>query len=319
MTAQLETEAEGARVTRPQPAPNKSRGAEDLHRSERRFATWWWFAPAFVAIMLIHYVPSAIGAFFAFTNWKGIGKWQFIGWDNFAAIADGGPATTALINTFIIGISFVVLTNVIGLLLALGLNRTIKSRNVIRTLIFAPVVLSSLATSYIWKFIFEQDGPFNELLTSLGLESLERTWLGDPSTVLPAIIIVMVWQNVGLVMIMYLAGLATVSPELEEAAALDGATLWQRFNYVVLPAIMPSVVIAMTLMLINGLRVFDQILALTGGGPYGASETLAVTIYKETFVSGRFGFGAALALIMSLIIIILTVAQRLLLRTNTKG
>lgn len=319
MTAQLEQKAEGARVTGRQPRSSKQNSRKGDRNTERRFATWWWFTPALLALVLIHYAPSAIGGFFAFTNWKGLGKWKFVGWENFAAIADGGPTTAALINTFIIGISFVVLTNVLGLLLALGLNRTVKSRNVIRTLIFAPVVLSSLATSYIWKFIFEQDGPMNEVLRSVGLESLQRTWLGDPTTVLPAIIIVMVWQNVGLVMVMYLAGLATVSPELEEAASLDGASLWQRFNYVVLPAIMPSVVIAMTLMLINGLRVFDQIQALTGGGPYGASETLAVTIYKETFVMGRFGFGAALALVMSVIIIILTVAQRLLLRTSSKG
>jgi raffinose/stachyose/melibiose transport system permease protein len=326
MSTQLQERGEGARADgRPAPSrrgPSRKagssgrRGSHGKTRGEERFASWWWFTPALVALMLIHYVPALMGSFYAFTDWKGIGSWNFIGLDNFAAIAEGGPTTKALINTFIIGIAFVILTNVLGLLLAIGLNRAVKSRDVIRTLLFAPVVLSSLATSYIWKFIFEQSGPLNGFLAALGLESAQRTWLGDPTTVLPAIILVMVWQHVGLVMVLYLAGLANVPVELEEAAALDGAGAWHRFLYVILPTLMPTVVTAMTLMLLNGLRVFDQIMALTGGGPYGASETLAVTIYKETFVMGRFGFGAALALVMSLIIIVLTLLQRQLLRVG---
>lgn len=111
MTTQLHSDkAETSSNSRHGPSGKSPRSLRDT--GEKRFATWWWFAPALAALLLIHYVPSLIGSFFAFTNWKGIGKWQFVGLDNFATIADGGPSTTALINTFIIGVSFVILTNI---------------------------------------------------------------------------------------------------------------------------------------------------------------------------------------------------------------
>lgn len=174
MTAQLEQQADDACVARRHPCSTNLNDRQLDRRAERRFAPWWWFTPALLALVLNHNAPSAIGAFFAFNNWKGIGKWQFVGWENAPAIAEGGPTTTALNNTFVIGISFEVMLNVIGLLLALGPNRPVKSRNIIRTLILAPVVLSSLATSYIWKFPLEQNGPLNEFLAAVGLEGLQK-------------------------------------------------------------------------------------------------------------------------------------------------
>jgi raffinose/stachyose/melibiose transport system permease protein len=127
----------------------------------------------------------------------------------------------------------------------------------------------------------------------------------------------MVWQNLGFVMVIYLAGLAAVPVELEEAAALDGAGRWNRFRHVVLPTIKPAVGIATTLMLIQGLRVFDQIMALTGGGPAGATQTLATEIYQQTIVFGKYGFGAALALLLSVMILVLSSVQQLATRDRS--
>nr|WP_246314855.1 sugar ABC transporter permease [Kineococcus aurantiacus] len=197
---------------------------------------------------------------------------------------------------------------------AVALNRQLKSRYVLRTVLFAPVVLSPLAVSYVWKFLFQQDGPINQVLGAVGLESLQRTWLGDPLTVVPAITTVMVWQHIGLTMVIYLAGLAGVPPENEEAAAMDGAGPWSRFRHVVLPALRPTILVASTMILVQGLRVFDQVQALTGGGPFGASDTLATSVYKETFVNGRFGYGSALALVMTAIVLLCALVQMLLLR-----
>ena len=129
----------------------------------------------------------------------------------------------------------------------------------------------------------------------------------------------MAWQTSGLCMVIYLAGLATVPPEIEEAAALDGAGTWRRFRYITVPSIRPSIAIASTLMLIQGLRVFDQVMALTGGGPGGATETLATQVYKETFALSNFGFGAALALVLTLIILIFSVLQKQATKTVRKG
>jgi raffinose/stachyose/melibiose transport system permease protein len=169
-------------------------------------------------------------------------------------------------------------------------------------------VLSPLAVSYIWKFIFDFNGPVNDLIGWFGMEP--KVWLADPKLSLWAVLIVMAWQTTGLCMVIYLAGLATVSQDIEEAAALDGAGTWRRFRSITAPSIRPSIAIASTLMLVQGLRVFDQVMALTGGGPAGATETLATQVYKQTFALSNFGFGAALALILTLVILVFSVLQQ---------
>ena len=282
-----------------------------------RYGYWWWALPAVAMVLLIHYVATAGGAFYAFTDWTGIGDFNFIGLDNFERIFEDPALIGSLKNTLFLAFGFLILTNVVGLLLALAVNRTLKTRYLLRVLFFMPVVLSPLAVSYIWKFIFDFNGPLNQFLGWVGLESWQRPWLADPTLAIWAILVVMVWQTTGLVMVIYLAGLATVSPEIEEAAALDGAGTWGRFWHITAPSIRPSIAIAGTLMLIQGLRVFDQVMALTNGGPGGATETLATQVYKETFALGNFGFGAALALMLTAIILVFSVLQQLATKDRT--
>jgi len=172
------------------------------------------------------------------------------------------------------------------------------------------VVLSPLATSYIWKFIFDFDGPLNVILRGAGLDSVARAWIADPTWAIWTVLVVLVWQNIGFAMVIYMAGLAAVPVEIEEAAAIDGTTVWQRFWHITLPSIRPAVAIATTLGLVNGLRVFDQIMALTGGGPAGATENLATQVYKQSFALGNFGYGAALALLLTVIILVFAVIQQ---------
>ena len=222
-------------------------------------------------------------------------------------------------NTLFLAIGSVVLTNVLGLLYALAINRMLKTRYILRTLLFMPVVLSPLAVSYVWKFIFQFDGPLNDFLGLIGLQSWQKVWLADPTYSIWAILIVIVWQQTGFTMVIYLAGLASVPVEVEESAALDGANLWQRFWHVVAPAIRPSIAIATTLGIIQGLRVFDQILALTGGGPAGVTETLATQVYKQAFSLGQFGFGSALALVLTVIILVFAIFQQWLTRDRSVG
>lgn len=275
-----------------------------------KYGYWWWALPAIVLVLAMVYVTTASGAFFAFTNWTGIGAFQITGLANFQRIFTTPALSGALWHTLVIAFAFVILTNVLGLLFALALNRTLKTRYILRVLLFMPVVLSPIAVSYIWKFVFAFNGPLNVVLGAVGLGSLKHSWLADPVSALISVIVVMVWQNIGLVAVIYLAGLATVPQELEEAASLDGAGTWGRFRNVVAPMIRPSLAIATTLMLVQGLRIFDQIMALTNGGPFGATETLATQIYKQTFTYGQFGFGAALALVLTIIILVFAVAQQ---------
>ena len=283
-------------------------------RVDRRVASWWWVVPAVVLTVGIQYFGVAAGSVFAFTDWKGAGAFRFVGVDNFVAAFQSPATVQALWNTLFLALCFVVLTNVLGLALAVSLNRVLKTRYLMRVLIFMPVVLSPLAVAYIWKFIFQPNGPLNGLLRSLGLDSWAVAWLGDPSTAIWTIVVVVVWQNIGLTMVIYLAGLANVPPELEEAAAVDGASAWARFFRVVLPLLRPTVVIASALTLIQGLRIFDHVLALTGGGPFNATQTLATLVYKETFVNSEFGYGSALSLILTLLITVAAILQVTLLR-----
>ncbi|WP_295121755.1 carbohydrate ABC transporter permease [uncultured Leifsonia sp.] len=269
---------------------------------------WWWALPALVLMLIVIYATTVAGGFFAFTNWSGLGPFDFVGLQNFVKIFQTPELIGSLWNTLLLAFGFLIFTNIFGLLFALALNRTLKSRYVLRTLLFMPVVVSPIAVSYIWKFIFDYNGPLNQAMTAVGLP--KQNWLADPGLAIWCVLVVMVWQNIGFVMVIYLAGLATVPIEMEEAAALDGASTFRRFRYVVLPMIQPSVAIATTLTLIQGLRVFDQVVALTGGGPAGATQTLALEVYQQAFTYQQFGFGAALALILSLLILLFSLAQQ---------
>jgi raffinose/stachyose/melibiose transport system permease protein len=278
------------------------------------YGHWWWALPAVVLVIGVHYVATLTGGFFAFTNWTGLGDWEFIGIDNFVRIFSDPQLLGAVWNTLFLAFGSVILTNVFGLLFALAINRMLKTRYILRTLIFMPVVLSPLAVAYVWKFIFQFNGPLNGFLGLIGLEELQKVWLADPTWSIWAILITVVWQQTGFVMVIYLAGLASVPVEVEEAAALDGAGIWGRFWNVTVPAIRPSIAIATTLGIIQGLRIFDQILALTGGGPAGATETLATEVYKQAFSLGQFGFGSALALVLTLIILAFAILQQYVTR-----
>ncbi|MGR0220001.1 carbohydrate ABC transporter permease [Agromyces sp. ZXT2-6] len=309
--------------TRTITVPPDARNTPPPRRGGRKplisFGHWWWALPAVVLVIGVHYLATLTGGFFSLTNWTGLGDWDFIGFENFQRIFEDPLLLGAVWNTLFLAFGSVILTNVFGLLYALAINRMLKTRYILRTLLFMPVVLSPLAVAYVWKFIFQFDGPLNGFLALIGLEELQKVWLADPTWSIWAILITVVWQQTGFVMVIYLAGLASVPVEVEEAAALDGAGIWGRFWHVVVPAIRPSIAIATTLGIIQGLRIFDQILALTGGGPAGATETLATEVYKQAFSLGQFGFGSALALVLTVIILVFAILQQYVTRDREAG
>lgn len=284
-------------------------------RTHRGGIPLFWVLPGLVLVVALHYVAVAAGGWYAFTNWDGISvSAHWIGLDNFRELVNDQTARGALVHSVELTAVFVVVVNAIGLALALALHRTVKSRNVLRSLFFAPFVLSPLATAYIWRFIFDYDGPFNGLLSIVGLRGVQRTWLGDPTWALWTILVVMVWQMAGLVMSFFLAGLQGIPEELEEAAVVDGASLWLRVRAITLPMLAPAITISITLTTIQGLRVFDIVMALTAGGPGGATETLSTELFKQGFAASRYGYGAAFALVLTLFIAVATIVQLGLLR-----
>jgi raffinose/stachyose/melibiose transport system permease protein len=267
-----------------------------------------------VFLLAVHFIAPLSAVWYAFTDWNGLSTPHWIGLGNFRQIMRGTETRGALIHTLELAGSLLVIANLLGCGMALALNRTIKSRYLLRSLFFLPAVVSPLATAYIWQYIFTYDGALNRLLGGVGLDSWQKPWLGDPHWALWTILVVLVWQFSGLTMVIYLAGLQSIPAELDEAAAVDGASTWFRLRKVTLPLLAPSLTIAATLSLIFGLRVFDQVLALTAGGPVGATETLATQVWQQTFAFGRFGYGAALSLVLALLIAVLAITQLMLLR-----
>jgi raffinose/stachyose/melibiose transport system permease protein len=286
-------------------------------RRRRQFARvpLYWALPAIVFTLAMHYVAIGAGAWYAFTDWNGVSHAHWIGLANFRSIFGSSEARGALWHTLELAAAFVVTVNAIGLGLALGLHRAVKSRNVLRALFFAPVVVSPLAIAYVWQYIFEYDGPLNRMLGVVGINS-SRAWIGDPRWALWTVFVVLVWQFAGLSMSFYLAGLQSISEEIDEAAAVDGASSLFRFRRITLPLLAPAMTVSVTLTTVFALRVFDQVIALTNGGPGVASETLATQVYKQTFLNGRFGYGAAFALVLTALVAVVAFTQVLFLRAR---
>ena len=263
---------------------------------------WLLALPGIAALVLFHFAPIAVGGFYAFTNWNGLTQPDWIGLQNFREIFADPSARGALWHTLVLAVCFVAIVNALGLTLAIALDRAVKTRHLLRALFFAPVALSPIAISFIWQWIFDYQGALNRLLADVGLGSWRHVWLGDPSTALWSILVVMVWQFTGLAMVLYLAGLQAISDEVYEATLVDGASGLFRLRKVVLPLLAPAMTVSVTITLIIGLRVFDQVMALTEGGPVDATETLGTQVYTQTFFLGRFGYGAAFALILTTLV-----------------
>jgi raffinose/stachyose/melibiose transport system permease protein len=292
------------------------RAALGIRRSGLQQVPWLLALPALIALFAFHFVPIGFGSYYAFTNWNGASRATWIGLRNFRDIVADRSGRGALWHTLELAGCFVVAVNAIGLTLALALNRAVKTRHFLRLVFFAPLAVSPLAIAFIWQWIFNYQGALNRILGDIGLEPLRRSWVADPSTALWAILVTMVWQFSGLAMVIYLAGLQGISDEVYEATLVDGASGWLRLRKVVLPLLAPAMTVSATITLIVGLRVFDQVMVLTQGGPVDATETLATEIYTQTFAAGRFGYGAAFALILTALIAVLALTQLALLRKN---
>lgn len=297
--------------------PVRNRLGRRGERDGLRRVPWGFAVPAVLAVVVLRYGSTILGALYSFTDWNGLGLYpHWIGLRNFANIVKDAATRAALWHTLQLAIMFVVIVNLTGLGLALGLRRTLKTRNLLRAIFFLPAVLSELATAYVWQFIFQYNGPLNSLLGWVGLDSWKKAWTADPQWALYTILFVLIWQLSGLTMVIYLAGLQSIPEELDDAAAVDGASTWSRFRRITLPLLAPATTISVTLTLIFGLRVFDQVIALTNGGPVFNTETLATQVYKQSFVYSHFGYGAAIAVVLTVLIAVATLLQTALLRAR---
>jgi raffinose/stachyose/melibiose transport system permease protein len=274
--------------------------------------------PALLCYAAIVLYPSVSGIVYAFTDWSGLGDWSFVGLHNFDTLLHDDQALGALKNTLLLTVAIVLVQNGIGLLLALGVHSRIKSRILLRAVFFAPVVVSPVMVAFLWKYVYNPapDAGLNGLLGHIGLGSLRQDWLGNPSLALWSVAAMVVWQNAGYSMVIFLAGLEGISKDLQEAATIDGAGRLARFRYVIWPLLAPSTTITLMLSTIGGLKLFDQIFAATGGGPGTATETLSTVLYKQAFVFGRYGYSTAVALVLALFVAAVSLVQIRYLRAR---
>jgi raffinose/stachyose/melibiose transport system permease protein len=263
--------------------------------------------PAFILFFIFHSYPALQGIFYSFTDWKGYGDWNFVGLKNYLNVFQDGRAGDAYLFTFKFAIVSTILVNIISLAVAIGLNSKIKFHKTLRAIYFLPYILSILIVGFIFNFIFAHFLP--QIGDAMGWEFLSRNILGNPDLAWVGIVIVAVWQAVSFNTILYLAGLVTISEDLYEAASIDGAGVWTKFWKITFPLIAPFFTINMVLSLKSFLMVFDQIVALTGGGPGKSTESISLLIYRGGFEGGEFAYQSANAVIYFIVIIIFSVVQ----------
>ncbi|MEJ3742673.1 sugar ABC transporter permease [Actinomycetes bacterium KLBMP 9797] len=289
-------------------------------RASGKAPPWWFAAPAMLLFAFVVLIPSARGVYYAFTDWDGLSPdFSWIGLGNFTDMLQDATARQAIWHTLLIAVAITVIQNGVGLLLALGVNTVIKSRNVLRVFLFAPAIITPIVTAYLWRNLLGPDGAVNSLLGAVGLDSLRQNWLGDPQLALWSIVGVIVWQFAGYSMVIFLAGLQSVPKEIYEAAAIDGTGPVRRFWYVVRPLLAPAFTINLMLSIIGGIKLFDQVFALTGGGPGHATDTISTLIYKEAFTLGEFGYSIALAVVLTIIVAVVSTGQYFVLARGERA
>ncbi|MRG87860.1 carbohydrate ABC transporter permease [Salinibacillus xinjiangensis] len=269
--------------------------------------------PALIFFTLVIIIPFSQAIIYSFQEWNGISastKW--VGLDNYIALFSDKDFISSLWITAKFVILTVIGVNVTGFLLALVLNKALKSRNILRTLFFMPNVIGSLIIGFIWQFIFTQ--VFNQIYGSTGWSFFEINWLTLPDSAFYALVLVFSWQFVGYVMVIYLAALQGVPKELVESSYIDGASGWDRLRYIVLPLIMPAITISTFLAAAEAFKMYDLNLSLTNGGPFNSTEMLALQIYQEAFVNNQYGFGSAQAVVFFMMVALITLGQVALMK-----
>lgn len=271
---------------------------------------WGW---AFLAIpillqIIFFYFPMIQGAFYSLTNWTGLTyNFEFVGLNNYKILMTDTKFMSAIGFTIILTISLIAGEIILGILLARALNSKIKGQTFFRAWFFFPAVLSGLTVSLIFKQVFNYGLP--AIGNALGIEWLQVSLLGTKWGAIFAVIFVMLWQGVAMPIIIFLSGLQSIPQEIIEAAHVDGADSHHIFWSIELPYLIPSITMVFIMALKAGLTAFDQIFALTGGGPNDATTPLGLLVYNYAFKSNQYGYANAIALVLFVMIGLISILQ----------
>jgi ABC superfamily ATP binding cassette transporter, membrane protein len=275
-------------------------------------------SPALALLTLFLGIPILLTFVLSFTNIRLVSPTppKFVGLNNFVrAFAHDPSFLRSLTNTAFFAMIVVPCQSALALALAVLVNAKVKGVTVFRTMIFMPVVTSMVVVSILWSFFYEENGLFNSVLNTVtGGAWTAIAWLNNPGTAMPAIILLSIWQAVGLHMIIWLSGLQGIDPALYEAADLDGANGWQRFRYVTWPGLHSTMVFILVTITIAALGLFVQVDVMTSGGPQDATSTLVYHAVRKGYREQDMGYGSAISLIFFVSVLVISLIQRRLTR-----
>ena len=267
--------------------------------------------PVVILFFTFNTLPMLKGVMYSFTNYKGYGSSDWVGVRNYLDLITDTRVWGSYLFTFKYAIAGTILVNIISLLMALGLNSAIRFKSALRGIYFVPNILGGLVIGYIFSFIFTYIIP--AVGQALGISFLENSILASEQFAWVGVLIVGVWQAVAMNTIIYISGLQTVPSDVYEASMLDGASKWKEFWRVTLPLVMPFVTINLVLSTKNFLMVFDQIMALTKGGPAQSTESISYLIYRNGMDGGQFGFQSSNADVFFAVIVANSLFQMIVL------
>ncbi len=256
--------------------------------------------PVLILFCAFNTIPLLTGFFYSFTDSKGYGAFEIVGIQNYIDLFQDARVGNSYLFTFKISVVATILVNVISLTLAIGLSSKIKFKSALRGIYFVPRILGGLVVGYVFSYFFTYIVPALTGTESM-LASKEWAWV--------AIVVVLVWQACAQTTIIYITGLSSVPEDVYEAGALDGATGWDKFRYLTFPLIMPSITTNMVLVMKDMLMTFDQIVAMTSGGPAQSTESISYLIYQNGLNNSQFGFQCANAVVFFIVIAVISIAQ----------
>lgn len=273
----------------------------------RASTPYLFLLPALLLVGLLLLYPFARSAYLSFTDYKGIGNAHWVGLQNYRTLVKDPVLSRTLTNTLLWVVGTLILPVGLGLIIAV-LSYGAKAGSIFRLPFLIPYALSGTAIATVWQFMLVRDGALNNVLEAVGLGSLAHPWLLKPPLNTWSMIIASTWQAVGVSVLLFIIGLQVIPPEPIQAARLDGADGWRLFRDMTLPMLAPMTIVVVGISLVNSLKTFDIVWVMTQGGPYRSSETLAVMMYRETFVLFRHGYGAAIAVLLSIIVFAVSIA-----------
>lgn len=276
--------------------------------------------PAVLFTLVFFIVPLLMTIWMSLNNWPLFGKHHFIGFENYLSMLSDRQFWKSLLFTTYYTVIITPIIFILAFILAMLVNLPLRGVGLFRTIYFIPVVIGLASASLLWVWLYnDQTGVINGILLNLGWIDKPIIWLAEKNLYLPSVVVSVVWKTVGFTMVLLLSGLQAIPEEVYQAAMVDGANFWSKLWYITLPLLKRTISLALVLSVIGSYLAFDQFFIMTSGGPSNQTITVVYWIFKNSFTSFKLGYGAALSIILMIMLILLSLVQMYLLRDDTSS